>query len=1157
MKDFSVLVATARMIRSMKMMNGVTFGIDVLMKNSVRILMAIFMFMIASACVEEISSPSQQGNNDVVFKAVFDDDTRTVLMNGQDVYWLPGDQIAVCGTELPLNCTATEPSLYTDFYGSVPAAEKYYAVYPASQVVYWDNFPYVDIIIPGVQKAVKGSFANNLNTSVAYTTADELSFHFKNVLGYVKFTVPESMTDLQEVEIEAIGGEKLSGWCVADCTLKTPYAKVTSQSSSYVRLRSEGSMEPGSYYMALIPGTYSSGLRFIFKTSSGQSAVKNISKEITLSAGQIRNIGEVGGLSFKEDISETIPPDNEIWYITSDDRVLEHRKDDVWGDAYNVKDVFGAKLISNTYENGKGILKFDGPVTRVGESAFANNFSEQRTLIGIAFPDCVTEIGAHAFWCGKIVNIRIPKNVTKIDQYAFRNCELREIEIPEKVAYIGDYAFADNPDLIKVTNLSEQLVEVGIQAFGQMDAESKLSGFEGKLVSSDGRCLIKNNRLLACAPYGLVEYVLPENVTEVGEYVFMWNAHLRKIEIPSSVRKIGQQAFAWSDVLLEVTIPASVCEVGYGAFQFCSALKTIHIYNDVISERQFYNCPEIDSRLIIPDQITSIGNYAFCECRNLMEVVIGKGVKIIGANAFSGTSLKAINIPENVEIIGNEAFKCETLEKIEGKYASRDNMCLIVDNTLIQLADAKGMTLTEYTIPEDVKVIGNGVFMNYSNLTRITIPEGVEKIGMHAFNGCNLSSLILPSTLKYIENFMFCNNKDLYEVYCHAVTPPGLSGSWFNAAIFEEGTIIRVPSESVNAYKNAPVWNMYPIMSFEEEVYMSTDYSQDGVVKVVQQASVGNGIDIVFMGDAYSDRQIAAGYYEADIKKAMEMLFSEEPYKTYRDHFNVYIVNAVSAAEGYGIGSTSFSGYFGDGTLVGGNDSKVIEYAQKAISSDRMDEAVVIVMMNRDYYAGTCYMYWPNVVDGYGNGLTISYFPLGTDDVMLAGLICHEAGGHGFAKLADEYAYEHMGTISSSAVSEHRIQQDNWGWWKNVDFTSDPAQVRWSYFLEDERYAYQELGVFEGGLTYWSGVWRPTKNSIMRHNTGGFNAPSREAIYYRINKLAYGTDWKYDYETFVEFDEASRKRSSADQKTRANYVERTYEPTAPPVVINRSWREAD
>ncbi|MBR0305682.1 MAG: hypothetical protein IIX07_02585, partial [Lachnospiraceae bacterium] len=84
------------------------------------------------------------------------------------------------------------------------------------------------------------------------------------------------------------------------------------------------------------------------------------------------------------------------------------------------------------------------------------------------------------------------------------------------------------------------------------------------------------------------------------------------------------------------------------------------------------------------------------------------------------------------------------------------------------------------------------------------------------------------------------------------------------------------------------------------------------------------------------------------------------------------------------------------------------------------------------------------------------------------------------------------------------------------------SKVRWNYFLEDERYANEGLGVYEGGLTYWTGVWRPTENSIMRYNVGGFNAPSREAIYYRINKLAYGKDWEYDYEDFVEYDAINR-----------------------------------
>ena len=193
----------------------------------------------------------------------------------------------------------------------------------------------------------------------------------------------------------------------------------------------------------------------------------------------------------------------------------------------------------------------------------------------------------------------------------------------------------------------------------------------------------------------------------------------------------------------------------------------------------------------------------------------------------------------------------------------------------------------------------------------------------------------------------------------------------------------------------------------------------------------------------------------------------------------------------------------------------------------------------------------------YGSGTAVAYFPKGTDEDMFAQLLHHEACGHGFAKLADEYAYEDMGEIPSSVADDHRRQQNDWGWWKNVDFTSDVTQVRWANFIEDERYANEGLGAYEGGLTYWTGVWRPTENSIMRYNTGGFNAPSREAIYYRIHKLAYGDDWEYDYEKFVEYDAINRAAAAGGpQKRRANYVEKQYEPLHPPVVVGKTWREA-
>lgn len=342
-----------------------------------------------------------------------------------------------------------------------------------------------------------------------------------------------------------------------------------------------------------------------------------------------------------------------------------------------------------------------------------------------------------------------------------------------------------------------------------------------------------------------------------------------------------------------------------------------------------------------------------------------------------------------------------------------------------------------------------------------------------------------------------------------------------------------------------------------KELYESNDYSKDGEVNTLQSATKGNGIDVVLMGDAYSDRQIADGTYEADMKNLYNNLFTEEPYKSFKDHFNVYYVNVVSKNEGYGMyNETALSGYFGDGTLVGGNDGRVFTYARKAINDNMIDESLVVVLMNSDNYAGTCYMYYPETNADYGKGVSVSYFPKGGDTETFTQILHHEACGHGFAKLADEYAYEGMGAVSSDYASEIQSQQANWGWWKNVDFTSNPTATRWSHFINDTRYANDGLGAYEGGLTYWTGVWRPTENSIMRYNTGGFNAPSREAIYYRIHKLAYGDSWEYDYEEFVEWD--ARNRTPEAMAARAkSHKPSNYKPTHPPVIVNKSWRKAN
>ncbi len=332
--------------------------------------------------------------------------------------------------------------------------------------------------------------------------------------------------------------------------------------------------------------------------------------------------------------------------------------------------------------------------------------------------------------------------------------------------------------------------------------------------------------------------------------------------------------------------------------------------------------------------------------------------------------------------------------------------------------------------------------------------------------------------------------------------------------------------------------------------YVSTDYSADGTWSVLQKAEVGNGIDIILMGDAYSDRQIADGTYGKVMSKTHEQLFNIEPYSSFKEYFNVYQVNVVSRNEGYYDGSVSaLSTWFGGGTYVGGDDGRVFEYARKVISDERMDEVLVVVMMNIDAYAGTCWMYFP-VEGDYGNGSSIAYFPTSSDTETFNGLIHHEASGHGFAKLADEYAYD--GYVQQGSIDEANYVAP-FGWYRNIDFTNDRSKIKWSHFLNDSRYANEGLGVFEGGFTYSGGVWRPTEDSIMRYNVGVFNAPSREAIYYRIHKLAFGDSWKYDYESFVEYDKINRNKASAPV-----YIEKPddFVPTTPPRVLKYSWREA-
>ena len=307
--------------------------------------------------------------------------------------------------------------------------------------------------------------------------------------------------------------------------------------------------------------------------------------------------------------------------------------------------------------------------------------------------------------------------------------------------------------------------------------------------------------------------------------------------------------------------------------------------------------------------------------------------------------------------------------------------------------------------------------------------------------------------------------------------------------------------------------------------YSSQDFSRDGKITNLQHATEGSGIHLILMGDAFSDRLISNGTYAAAINNAVDAFFAIEPFASFRNMFEVDMIDVVSINEIYAEDAlTALNTGFKSGSTVEGNDNSVLQYAQK-VNGFHKGNVLVIVIMNLEKYGGTTYLKYPTDIYGdYGMGNAIAYVPLCTSREQFVSVLQHEAGGHGFGKLQDEYYYSSYGAIPELMVAGLQEKQSS-GYYKNVDFTSDPEQVRWAAFLQDDRYQYDGLGVFEGACGYSSGAYRPTQESMMYHNEGPFNAPSREAIYYRLHKLAYGSSWVYDREAFVEYDAINRRTS--------------------------------
>lgn len=335
-----------------------------------------------------------------------------------------------------------------------------------------------------------------------------------------------------------------------------------------------------------------------------------------------------------------------------------------------------------------------------------------------------------AFWgCSSLTNIVLPDSIEVFGDYAFYGCSgLTYIPLPSNLQSIGRGALSECSG-IKDLSLPLGVTEIGEWAF------SYCTSLESAFIPSRVRTL--SNRLFSnCSSLSNVS--LSYGLESIGEYVFAECSNLSEISIPSTVTSIGEYAFYNCELLSSITVPESTTEFGNNTFTGCTNLKTAGPiggnydysfgWKDTIPANAFMHCSGLIS-VVIPESITTIGDYAFFYCSNLTEVELPKRLANINDRAFSCcSSIKNVTIPGGVDYIGNYAF-----ESCSG--------------------------ITTVIIEESVANIGVYSFYGCQSLTSVAIPSSMQSIGDNAFYYCNsLNAVYYSGNDQQWKNISFGSN---------------------------------------------------------------------------------------------------------------------------------------------------------------------------------------------------------------------------------------------------------------------------------------------------------------------------------------------------------------------------------------------------------------
>lgn len=713
-----------------------------------------------------------------------------------------------------------------------------------------------------------------------------------------------------------------------------------------------------------------------------------------------------------------------------------------------------------------------------------NAFANKKTLYYFTFPEKITEI------CGN----------------AFNNSSLSgPLVIPDEVYTIGGSAFS-------YTNISLLTLPTGLETIGG-DAFGFCKSLSGSLVLPENLKSIGGYAFRNCSFTG--QLILPESLIFIGEGAFWDSGHFTgNLRIPSNVKEIPDWAF-YTDSFSGSLYLNNVTKIGSNAFGACNFTGELVIPEGVTEipkscfgtrDASHYG-GNLFSSVYFPSTLKIIKEDAFIMCWRLQNrIVFPEGLVSIEQQAFQGCSqIQGIDLPETLQTIQQNAFNgCYNINSITSNS---------VEPPIIQTGAFNGVPKDNFT----VEVPENAVSKYKAD------PQWGEFRRISAHHDFSISRPLAMSLNAETSKTYILRAPANHEWSIESkpdwitVTPSSGTGKTEVTVTFAEmapSDVSSFETEYTNewgntsySYHNGRGGEIVFLLNDKDYRSRMTveqyDYEYgDGDVLTLHEATKGNGVNLVFLADCYDAKDIATGNYLKDVQEAYGYYFDVEPYKTYKEYFNVYTVFGESDDSGMGTVNTIRDAKFGSQYSLEGispNFETCYEYAAKADANIIPGQTLIVMVENTTEYGGICYM--------WGDGSAVACCPKSADAYPydFRGIVQHEAGGHGFGKLADEYIY-HNAFIQSCDCSccEHLdglLGGKALGWYRNLEITGDVHEVGWSHMIFHPQYS-NVVDVYEGGYFHTRGVYRSEPTSCMNNNIPYYSAISRQAIVERIMDYA-------------------------------------------------------